>query len=138
MDLKPGLEGHAELTVGEGDCAIAMGSGALRVLATPRLLALMEEAACAAIAPALGPAQTTVGVRIELDHVAATPPGLRVRARAILERVEGRALHFALSAEDEREPIGRGRHQRVLVDAARFLEKANGKRVMNRRTAEPP
>ena len=128
MELKPGLEGTAELTVAERDCARAMGSGALEVLATPRLVALMEQAACAAIAPALGAGQTSVGVRIEIEHLAATPPGLRVVAHARLERVEGRTLHFALTAEDAREPIGRGTHQRVLVDAARFMGKVEGKR----------
>ena len=113
--MKPGLEGSAELTVGAGDCADAMGSGSVPVFATPRLAAELEDG------------ETTVGVRIEIEHVAATPPGLTVRAKAVLERIDGRKLVFALSAEDEREPIGTGRHERVRVRAGPFLERVNGK-----------
>lgn len=125
--MKPGLEGSAELTVGAGDCADAMGSGSVPVFATPRLAALMEQAACNAIAAELEDGETTVGVRLEIEHVAATPPGLSVRAKAVLERIDGRKLVFALSAEDEREPIGTGRHERVRVRAGPFLERVNGK-----------
>ena len=128
MALEIGQEGTAELTVTESDCARAMKSGSLPVLATPRLVALLEEAACAAVAAALAPGQTTVGVSIEIEHLAATPLGMRVGARARLERVEGRTLHFTLEASDAREPIGRGRHARVLVDEARFMAKVEGKR----------
>ena len=126
--MLPGLIGTAEVVVSEKDCARAFGSGSLPVLATPRMIALMEEAACAAIASAQAPGQTSVGTRLEVEHLAATPIGLRVTARAVLERVEGRTLHFTVSAEDEREPIGRGTHTRVLVDEARFLAKVEGKK----------
>ncbi len=125
--MKPGLEGSAELTVGAGDCADAMGSGSVPVFATPRLVALMEEAACNAIAAELEDGETSVGVRVEIEHLAATPPGMTVRARAVLERIDGRKLVFALSAEDECEPIGTGRHERVRVRAGPFLERVNGK-----------
>ena len=127
MNLKEGLAGRAELKVGEADSAQAMGSGALPVLATPRLVALMEQAACAAIAPSLEAGQTSVGVWIEVEHLAATPLGMQVSAQAVLERIEGRTLHFALGAADARETIGSGRHRRVLIDAARFMGKAEAK-----------
>jgi predicted thioesterase len=126
--MQPGLSGGAEIVVSERDCATALGSGSLPVLATPRVVALMEQAACAAVESALAPGQTSVGVRIDVEHLAATPVGMRVKARAVLERVEGRTLDFAVSAEDEKEPIARGTHRRVLVDAERFLKKAEGKR----------
>lgn len=129
MDLKPGLEGSAELIVSDGDTALALGSGSVPVFATPRLVALMERAACAAIDPALGEGQTSVGVWIEIEHLAATPLGMKVTARATLEKIEGRTLHFALSAGDKHETIGRGKHRRVLIDPARFMVKAEGKRT---------
>ena len=125
--LQPGLTGSVEIIVSEEDCARALGSGSLPVFATPRMVALMEEAACAAFASALAPGQTSVGTKLDVEHLAATPIGQRVTARAVLERIEGRTLHFSVSAEDEREPIGRGTHIRVLVDEARFMAKLEGK-----------
>ena len=121
-------EGKAEMVVEAADCAPAMGSGSLPVLATPRMMALMEQAACAAVEAALQPGQTTVGVHVDVEHLAATPIGAGVTARAVLERVEGRTLHLTLSAQDERETIGRGSHRRVVVDAIRFMEKVQAKR----------
>ena len=126
--MNPGSESKAEMVVSAADCAPAMGSGSLSVLATPRMIALMEQAACAAVEAALQPGQTTVGVHLDVEHMAATPIGARVTASAVLDRVEGRTLHLTLSAEDERETIGRGSHRRVVVDAARFMEKVQGKR----------
>jgi predicted thioesterase len=126
--LQPGLTGSVEIIVAEQDCARALGSGSLPVLATPRMIALMEEAACRAIAAALPAGQTSVGTKLEVEHLAATPAGLRVHAVAVLEWIDRRTLHFTVRAEDDKEPIGRGTHVRVLVDEAKFMEKAEGKK----------
>ena len=117
-----GSEGSAEITAGEADSAQAMGSGSLPVFATPRMIALMEQAACAAVADQLRNGQTTVGITLEVEHSAPSPLGAKVRARAVLERVEGRVLYFSVSAEADGRPIGQGTHRRAVVDAARFME----------------
>jgi len=123
------LRGSARLVVKDGDTAAAEGSGAVPVLATPHLLALMEEAAVAALSGAIPPGQTSVGVKAELEHLAATPVGMKVTAMAELTAVEGRRLTFTLEAHDAVEIIGRGRHERVLVDEARFLARTEQKKA---------
>ena len=110
--LNVGARGIARHTVGEADSAIAAGSGDVPVLATPRLVALCEAAACAAVAAALGPGTTTVGIRIELDHLAASPLGRTVVAEAELADVDGRRLNFEISATDGEVVVARGRHRR--------------------------
>ena len=109
--------------------ASAMGSGSLDVFATPALVALMEEAACAALDGHLAPDQTSVGVRLEISHLAATPPGVEVRARAELIELDGRRLVFQVEAFDPKDRIGEGRHERALVDPQRLLARANAKRT---------
>ncbi|RDV84224.1 thioesterase family protein [Ammonifex thiophilus] len=128
MGLSVGLRGTATWMVKEEDTAIVQGSGTVPVLATPRLLALMEAAAVAAVAGALPPEATTVGVKAEIEHLAPTPVGMEVTAVAELVEVEGRRLVFRVEARDQVEVIGRGRHERVLVDVAKFLAKAQSKR----------
>ena len=123
--MRVGSEGSAEITAGETDSAQAMGSGSLPVFATPRMIALMEQAACAAVADQLQNGQTTVGIYLEVEHSAPSPLGAHVRARAVLERVEGRVLHFAVSAEAGGQAIGQGTHRRAVVDADKFMEKVN-------------
>ncbi len=123
----PGLEGQSELTVGEQHLASALGSGLVRVFSTPMLVALMENAAVNAVAPQLAPGQTTVGVRVDIKHLAATPPGMKVRAHARLLRVEGRTLGFEVWAEDGQERIGEGTHERALIDQARFDQRVRDK-----------
>lgn len=125
--LQPGLEGRAELVVGEAHLASAVGSGLVRVLSTPMLVALLETAAVKALAPAMATGQTSVGTRIDVSHLAATPPGMRVTAYARLVEVTGRVLVFEVWAEDERERIGAGRHERAIVDQARFEQKVAAK-----------
>jgi fluoroacetyl-CoA thioesterase len=120
---EPGLRGEVLLTVSEADTAIALRSGDVPVLGTPRLLALCEEATVAALAGALDPGQTTVGMRVQLDHLAPTGVGGSVRAEAVLEKVEGPRLTFTVSAQDDRGLIGVGRVTRVMVDRERFLQK---------------
>ncbi len=118
------MHGQAELLVGDDDTALAAGSGDVPVLATPRVLALCEQAACSAVAPRLKPGETTVGLRIELTHIAPTRVGSTVRAEATLERVEGRRLSFTVSVTDGCGLVAAGKLTRVVVDRESFLDKA--------------
>jgi predicted thioesterase len=120
---EPGLGAEVELGVSEADTAIAMRSGEVPVLATPRIVALCEEATVLALEGTLEPGQTSVGMRIQLDHLAPTAIGHRVRAEVTLERVEGRRLVFAVSVSDDRGLVAAGRVTRVLVETERFLDK---------------
>ena len=122
--MRPGASAAVELTVTDADTAIAMGSGDVPVLATPRIVALVEHAAVAAVHPMLDPGCSTVGVRVQLEHISPTPVGGSVTAEANLEKVEGRRLIFHVSARDERGLIAAGKVTRVLVDVERFLDKA--------------
>jgi fluoroacetyl-CoA thioesterase len=125
--LEPGLTGEVGREVTEEITAQAMGSGGVRVLGTPALLMLMEQAALQAVEGHLEPGQTTVGTHLDVRHLAATPVGMTVTARARLVGVDGRRLSFAVEAEDEREPVGTGTHERFVVDAARFLDRVSEK-----------
>jgi predicted thioesterase len=123
-----GLVGEVTRVVDAGMLASALGSGSLDVLATPALVALLEGAACQALEGHLPPEQTSVGVRLDIAHLAATPPGVEVRARAELVEVDGRRLVFRVEAFDSHDRIGEGSHERALVDPARLLARANAKR----------
>lgn len=125
MTAEPGLAATESLTVGAGDTAAAVGSGAVEVLATPRLLALCEAATVAALDGHLADGQTTVGVEVRLDHVAASPVGRNVSAEATLEKVTGRKLFFTISAHDDRGLIAAGKVTRVVVDHAAFMAKCS-------------
>ena len=111
--------------VSEADTAIAYASGDVPVLATPRLLALAEQATVAAVAALLPGPTTSVGTRVEIDHVHATPVGHKVVVRAALVHVDGRTLHFEVTAEHpaDRRLVGHGRVTRVVVDRDRFLSR---------------
>ncbi|GHJ44776.1 thioesterase [Catellatospora sp. TT07R-123] len=122
--LTAGLTAKVQLTVGDADTAQALGSGDVPVLATPRVVALAEAATVAATARALDSGQTTVGVRVELDHRAATPIGRLVTAEALLTKVDGRKLFFDVTVRDGETVAAEGKVERVLVDRSRFLEKA--------------
>ena len=124
MPVQPGLSARVELTVTDADTAQALGSGDVPVLATPRVLALAEAATVAALAARLETGQTTVGTRVELDHVAATAVGRRVTVLAILAKVDGRRLLFDIVVRDGDELVAEGRVERVMVDRQRFLAKA--------------
>jgi fluoroacetyl-CoA thioesterase len=126
MPVQSGLSATVELVVGEADTAIALHTGEVPVLATPRLLALCEEAALAAVAPELAEGQTTVGMKVQLDHLAPSAVGHRVVAEAVVERVNGRRVTFTVSVNDERGLVGVGRVTRVVVDAEHFVAKASG------------
>jgi fluoroacetyl-CoA thioesterase len=122
-ELQPGLTGEVVRVVSEDITAHAMGSGGVHVLGTPAMLMLMEQAALTAVEPALPEGQTTVGTLLDVRHLAATPVGMQVTVRARLVAIDGRKLTYDVDAEDEREPIGRGTHERVIVDVDRFLKR---------------
>jgi predicted thioesterase len=124
MAIAPGLRAVFDHTVAEPDTAVALGSGDVPVLGTPRVLALAEQATVAALAGALDPGTTSVGTRVELDHLAASPVGAAVRVSAELERVRGRRLEFAVELRDGERLAARGRVTRVLVDRDAFLDAA--------------
>lgn len=124
MQLQPGLTARVELTVTDADTAQALGSGDVPVLATPRVLALAEAATVAALAARLDPGQTTVGTRVELDHVAASAVGRHVTVLAILAKVDGRRLVFDIVVRDGQELVAEGRVERAMVNRQRFLAKA--------------
>lgn len=123
MLLEPGLVGHTELVVGDDDTAIAMGSGDVAVLSTPRIAALCEQAARNAVDGRLADGETTVGMRVQLDHVNPTAVGDLVKVDAKLEKVEGRRLVFSVSVNDARGLVAAGKITRAVVDRERFLDK---------------
>ncbi len=115
------LTGRAVLTVTEADTAIALRSGDVPVLGTPRLIALLEEAAVAALAGALPDDLTSVGVNVSVDHLAPSPVGATVTATAVLEAIDDEALEFAVEAMDGDTMVAIGGHTRVVVERDRFL-----------------
>src|SRR5258708_18318430 len=119
--VAPGLVGESTALVDDSKLARSVGSGGLDVFSTPSLIALMEKAARPAVEPLLPADQTTVGVRVDVRHLAASPPGEQVRARAELVEVDGRRLVFHVEAFDTHEKIGEGSHERMVVDPARLL-----------------
>jgi fluoroacetyl-CoA thioesterase len=123
MPPTQGASATVDLTVADADTALSMLSGEVPVLATPRLVALFEEAAMKAIAGQLHPNETTVGMRVQVDHLAPTAVGDVVTAEATLVDVEGRRLTFTVSAKDHRGLVGAGKVTRVVVDVERFLDK---------------
>jgi len=124
VTLDPGRSGQASLVVGPGDTALALGSGDVDVLATPRLISLCEEATVRAVGDLLGPGRTSVGVRVQFDHLAPVRVGSGVNAEAVLEKVEGRRLVFTVTATDVGGLVGAGRVTRVVVEVEGFLAKA--------------
>ena len=127
MEIIVGMKGEVSTLVEREDTAKDVGSGDLLFYATPCMVALMEGAACEAIADALGETQTTVGTALNIEHISATPVGLEVRAEAEVTAVEGKVITFDLKAFDETGEIGHGIHKRVIVNSQKFLEKAYNK-----------
>jgi fluoroacetyl-CoA thioesterase len=123
VPLQPGLAATVALDVRDADTAVALRSGEVPVLATPRLIALCEEATVRAVAGQVPKGHTTVGMRLQLDHLAPTAVGQRVTAEARLDKIEGRRLTFSVSASDERGLIAAGKVTRVVVDIEKFLDK---------------
>ena len=122
-----GIKGEARDIVNENNTAATMKSGELRVYATPAMIALMEQAAYKSIADELEDGQGSVGTLMNVQHIAATPVGMQVRAESELLAVEGRKLTFRVEAFDERGKIGEGIHERFLVDNQKFQQKADTK-----------
>lgn len=127
MDITVGLKGFSETLVEPEDTALAVGSGMLRVFASPCMVALMEGAACEALEGCLNEDQSTVGTELSIRHLSATPVGMEVKAEATVTAVEGKTITFSLEAFDESGRIGEGTHKRVIVSSQRFLDKAYSK-----------
>ena len=127
MEITVGMKGFAQTVVEREDTAQEVGSGSLLVYATPCMVALMEGAACEAIAQALAEGQTTVGTALNIEHISATPVGLEVRAEATVTSVDGKVISFEVHAFDEAGEIGRGSHTRVVVNSQNFLDKTYNK-----------
>ncbi|WP_052888246.1 thioesterase family protein [Thermogemmatispora carboxidivorans] len=123
MSLQPGLKGEASTTVVHENTAAAVGAGGVEVFGTPMMIALMENAAWRAVADFLEEGYVSVGTRVDVRHLAATPIGQRVRATAELVEVDGRRLVFRVEAYDEEKKIGEGIHERFIVHLQRFLER---------------
>lgn len=126
MTLEVGMRGEAELTVTDANTADRYGAGGVRVLATPVMIGLMENAAWRAVESALPPGETTVGTLVNIRHLAATPVGERVVATAELIEIDGRRLVFHVAARDEHRAIGDGTHERTRVHLERFLARLRG------------
>jgi predicted thioesterase len=126
MAVVPGLGGSVTISVEATDTAAAMKSGDVPTLATPRVVALAEQATLEAVADVLGAGLTTVGYEVQLTHLAPSPVGAKVTADVVLESVEGRRLVFRVSVTDARGLVAVGRITRVVVQRDRFIERASG------------
>ena len=127
MEIIVGMKGEVSTLVEREDTAKEVGSGDLLVYATPCMVALMEGAACEAIAACLSDSQTTVGTALNIEHISATPVGLEVRAEATVTEVAGKVITFEVHAFDEAGEIGKGTHKRVIINSQKFLEKTYNK-----------
>lgn len=125
--LEAGLTHEKEIVITEDMSAISMHSGGLMVFATPSMIALMEETALECVAPHLEEGMGTVGTLVNVTHDAPTPIGMKARAKATLTEVSGRKLVFSVEAYDEAGIIGRGTHERFIIDNERFQVKCNAK-----------
>lgn len=126
-EITIGAKAAAQMPVTEEKTAKQVGSGSLLVFATPMMAALMEQAACEALAPFLESGETTVGTELNIQHTAATPVGLNVTAEAEVTAVNGREIAFKVTARDDAGEIGSGTHKRFLVFTEKFQNKANGR-----------
>lgn len=127
MELKAGIKGAAECVVTADKTAKAVGSGGLEVFATPMLAALVEEAAWTSIQPCLADGQGSVGTRLETTHEAATPVGMTVTARTEVTEVDGRRVAFSFTVSDECGVIGRGTHERFIIQNEKFFARCQSK-----------
>ena len=127
MEITVGLKAEVDTLVETADTALEVGSGSLRVYATPCMAALMEGAACEALEGILPEEKTTVGIELNLKHLAATPVGMEVRAEAEVTAVEGNIISFAITAYDEAGKIGEATHKRAIVTSQKFLDKTYAK-----------
>ena len=121
------IRNRIEMTVDESHTALAMGSGELPVFATPAMIALIEETCWRSVAGSLDEGSGTVGTRLDISHVSATPAGMKVWCESELVQREGRRLEFNVEVYDEAGLVGKGTHERFIIDNARFMEKAGKK-----------
>ncbi len=128
--LTPNITATATTTVTDENTAKTMGSGSLKVFATPAMVALMEKAACACVEEKLDEGMTSVGTMLDIKHLAATPKGMEVKATATLTEIDGRRLVFDITVSDGIDTIGSGRHERFIVNAEKFMGKAYGKKEL--------
>ena len=128
MSLTVGLTGRADTVVTPGNTASAVGSGLVPVFATPYMIALMENSAVNAVTPHLEEGQGTVGTRLNVSHDAATPIGMKVWAECTLKEVDGKRLVFDVTAYDEAGPIGKGSHERFIINVEKFMAKCEAKK----------
>lgn len=126
-NITPGLKGTATLTVGPEHTAAKVGSGVIPVLATPVMINVIEAAALACAEHLLPQGHQSLGIRLDVRHIAATPVGMKITAEAEVTNVDGRTIHFAVTCHDEKELIGDGTHERVVVNVARFEERVRRK-----------
>lgn len=126
-NIKPGTTGVAELIVGEEHTAPRVGSGKIRVLATPVMINLIEAAALKAAEHLLPEGHQSLGTLLNVKHIAATPVGMKIKATATVTKAEGRNIFFDVTAEDEKEEIGGGTHERVVVNVERFDKRVQRK-----------
>ena len=125
--LRLGMKGTADLVVGPEHTAPRVGSGRVSVLATPIMINVIEAAALAAVEDLLPPGFQSLGIHLDIRHFAATPVGMRIDATAELTAIDGRTLTYRVEVRDEKEAIGDGTHQRVIVNVARFDERVQKK-----------
>jgi predicted thioesterase len=128
--LQPGLTGRAELIIGEQHTAPRIGSGLVHVLATPVMINLFEAAALDALDKHLPPGYQSLGTVLNVRHIAATPVGMRVVAEARITRIEKKTVFFEVNAKDERELIGDGTHERVVVNVEKFDQRVARKNAL--------
>lgn len=126
--LETGIKGYQEIVVAEEDTAKVHKSGTLNVLATPRMAALMEETAWKSVAEHLEAGMGTVGIKLNMDHLAPTPVGMKVWCETVLTEADGRKLTFSVTAFDEAGKIGEGIHERFIIEEAKFQSKADKKK----------
>ena len=127
--IEKGIKGHLEQTVTDELCADRIGSGLVKVFATPMMIAIIERTCNESVTPLLDPGQGTVGTRIDVSHCAATPVGMRVWCDSELTEVDRRRLVFSVRAYDQCGLIGEGTHERFIIDSDRFQQKANEKKL---------
>lgn len=128
--MKPvpiGTKGTFEKIATDADLASVLDSSLARVLSTPTMIGMMELAAINALSACLDPGESSVGMSIEIQHLAATPPGHRLRAEAEVTKAEGRRFEFKVRAFDEAEEIGSGVHRRAVIDSAKFNDRVKAK-----------
>lgn len=126
-NISTGISGTAEITVSENELAVNIGSGSLKVFATPCMTALMEKSTCECLSSYMEDDETTVGTELNIKHISATPMGMKVTAESVLTEINGREFVFSVKAYDESGIIGEGTHKRFLVNGEKFTNKTYSK-----------